>query len=158
MKNFINWFKTRSKKGHYMIKGDNGLPLWVIQPPDIVDSDEESISNKKSKRRKKNDRGNQQMGSETNSSHNKILTWNLFKDSEFIQKESCSIQPDGESSFVSKVRCYNDLSNELTEDVGRVYLFLDRRSRHEQGKSELRWLWHPSVLTDYLWICVFTFK
>ena len=74
MKNFINWFKTRSKKGHYMIKGDNGLPLWVIQPPDIVDSDEESISNKKSKRRKKNDRGNQQMGSETNSSHNKILT------------------------------------------------------------------------------------
>ena len=63
-----------------------------------------------------------------------------IQDSESIQKESCSVQSDGESSFVSKVRCYNDLNNELTEDVGRVYLFLDRRSRHEQGKSELRWL------------------
>ena len=51
-----------------------------------------------------------------------------------------STESDGESSFVSKVRCYNDLNNELTEDVGRVYLFLDRLSRHEQGKSELRWL------------------
>ena len=57
-----------------------------------------------------------------------------------MQKESRFVESDGESSFVSKVRCYNDLNNELTEDVGRVYLFLDRRSRHEQGKSELRWL------------------
>ena len=59
---------------------------------------------------------------------------------DFESEYSSIIQKDGESSFVSKVRCYNDLINELTEDVGRVYLFPDRRSRHEQGKSELRWL------------------
>ena len=47
---------------------------------------------------------------------------------------SSIIQKDGESSFVTEVRCYNDVNHEQPEDVERVFLFLDRRCRHEQGK------------------------
>ena len=50
---------------------------------------------------------------------------------------SVSFRPpkkDGESSFVKEVVCYSDLNHELPEDEDRVFLSLDRRCRHEQGK------------------------
>jgi len=43
-------------------------------------------------------------------------------------------QSNGGSSFVTEIRCYNDLNHELPKDVERDFLFLDRRCRHEQGK------------------------
>ena len=48
---------------------------------------------------------------------------------------SSIIQKDSESSFVTEVGCQNVMNQELPEDE-RVFLSLDRRLRHEQGKQK----------------------
>ena len=38
MKRFMDFFKRKDseKKNHYLTKGSNGLPVWVIEPPESL--------------------------------------------------------------------------------------------------------------------------
>jgi len=44
--------KDSEKKNYYLTKSSNGLPLWVIEPPNLIKSKEDPKSKSKSNRRK----------------------------------------------------------------------------------------------------------
>ena len=49
MKRFLDFFKKKKEEKPYVIKGDNGLPLWVILLPSGINMDTEDEPNKKGK-------------------------------------------------------------------------------------------------------------
>ena len=49
MKRFLDFFKKKKEEKPYVIKGDNGLPLWVIPLPTGINIDIEDEPNKKGK-------------------------------------------------------------------------------------------------------------
>ena len=49
MKRFLDFFKKKKEEKPYVIKGDNGLPLWVIRLPSGINMDTEDEPNKKGK-------------------------------------------------------------------------------------------------------------
>ena len=51
MKKILDIFKKKKKEEEepYMVKGDNGLPLWVIPLPSGINMDTEDEPNKKGK-------------------------------------------------------------------------------------------------------------
>jgi len=50
IKPFKSFFKKKEKEEKpYMVKGDNGLPLWVIPLPPGINMDTEDEPNKKGK-------------------------------------------------------------------------------------------------------------
>ena len=49
MKRFLDFFKKKKEEKPYVIKGDNGLPLWVIPLPSVINMETEDEPNKKGK-------------------------------------------------------------------------------------------------------------
>jgi hypothetical protein len=45
MKKVLDLFKKKEKENPYMVKGDNGLPLWVIPLPSCINMDTEDDPN-----------------------------------------------------------------------------------------------------------------
>ena len=45
MKNILDIFKKKKEEKPYVIKGDNGLPLWVIPLPSGINMDTEDDPN-----------------------------------------------------------------------------------------------------------------
>ena len=49
MKRFLDFFKKKKEEKPYVIKVDNGLPLWVIPLPSGINMETEDEPNKKGK-------------------------------------------------------------------------------------------------------------
>ena len=49
MKRFLDFFKKKKEEKPYVIKGDNGLPLWVLPLPSGINMDTEDEPKKKGK-------------------------------------------------------------------------------------------------------------
>ena len=45
MKKVLDLFKKKEKENPYMVKGDNGLPLWVLPLPSCINMDTEDDPN-----------------------------------------------------------------------------------------------------------------
>ena len=49
MKRFLDFFKKKKEEKPYVIKGDNGLPLWVLPLPLGINMNTEDEPKKKGK-------------------------------------------------------------------------------------------------------------
>ena len=49
MKRFLDFFKKKKEEKPYVVKGDNGLPLWVLPLPSGINMDTDDESKGKGK-------------------------------------------------------------------------------------------------------------